>query len=191
MFTFFIKNGGVLPKKQSEAWASLQSKMAPPAEAKDWEDTLRTAETAALPAETLMESPEACERDTEKRMPNVTPQELDTDFTCFESRLIDPNINSDSVQRIVLLDQSVYHWCISSHQVARVNFASLLEGLKPAANRKAGVQATKISRRAIIGAASTYEVLAAQFEESSEGVKKTALFTPFVSAEVNGKLYFT
>ena len=161
--------------------------MAPPAEAKDWEDTLRTAETAALPAETLMESPEACERDAEKRMPNVTPQE----FTCFESRLIEPNINSDSVQRIVLLDQSVYTWCLSSHQAARANFASLLEGLKPAAIRRADVQATKISRRAIIGAASTYEVLAAQFEESSEGVKKTALFTPFVSAEVNGKLYFT
>ena len=185
-----LNNGGILPKKQSEAWASLESMVATnSSESKNWDDTLKVAETAALPAETLMESPETCENDKDKRMPILSPQECrDMDFTCFESRLVDSNINSDQVKRVVLLDQNVYTWCLSTDQTSRANFANLLEGLKPVSVRREGVQETRIHRRAIIGAATTFEVLSAKFKDSSKG-ERTALFTPFVSGEVNGKLY--
>lgn len=174
-----------MPKKQSEAWDALDAMVPHSTGSKNWEDTLRVAETAALPAETLLESPEACENDAEKKMPLLTTAQTGQDFTCFESRLVDPNINSDQVQRVVYLDQSVYHWILSStDQTTRSNFANLLEGLKPAEVRRKGVQQTRIRRRSIIGAATTYELLSAQFK-SSKG-DKTALFTPFVSGEVNG-----
>ena len=60
-----------------------------------------------------------------------------------------------------------------------------LEGLKPASVRRPGMKETIIHRRAIIGAAKTYELLAAQFEESSKG-EKVILFSPFVAGEVEG-----
>ena len=185
-----LQNGGSLPKKQSEAWTSLESMVAiNSSESKNWDDTLKVAETAALPTETLTESPETCENDKDKRMPILSLQEChDMDFTCFESRLVDSNINSDQVKRVVLLDQNVYNWCLSTDQTSRANFANLLEGLKPVSVRREGVQETRIHRRAIIGAATTYEVLSAQFKDRSKG-ERTALFTPFVSGEVNGKLY--
>ena len=48
-----------------------------------------------------MESPEACENDADKKMATLSPQEcLDMDFTCFESRLNDSNINTDQVKRV-------------------------------------------------------------------------------------------
>ena len=136
---------------------------------KNWDDTLMIAETAALPAETLMEKPEICEADDKKRMPTLSPQEsLSTDYTCFESRLIDSKINSDQVQRVVLLDKAVYNWSLSTDTTTRSNFVNVLEGLKPASVRRPGVEETKINRRAIVGATTTYEVLAARFEESSK-----------------------
>jgi len=185
-----LNNGGILPKKQSEVWAGLESVVATSSsESKNWDVILKVAETAALPAETLMESPETCENDKDKRMPILSPQECrDMDFTCFESRLVDSNINSDQVKRVVLLDQNVYNWCLNTDQTSRANFANLLEGLKPVSVRREGVQETRIHRRAIIGAATTFEVLSAKFKDSSKG-ERTALFTPFVSGEVNGKLY--
>ena len=153
---------------------------------KSWDDTLKIAETAAMPAETLMESPDACEEDEDKRMQVLSPQEcLSMDFTCFESRLIDPNINSDQVTRIILLDQTVYNFCLSTDPKTRSNFVNALEGLKPASVRRPGMKETTIHRRAIIGAAKTYELLAARFEESSKG-EKVILFSPFVAGEVEG-----
>ncbi|KAL7538711.1 hypothetical protein ACHAXR_008739 [Thalassiosira sp. AJA248-18] len=210
-----VQNGGILPQKQSGAWSSLQSMAPQSAESKCWDDTLKVAETAALPgkcgclqisslrftsssligfhspqhlpAETLISTPEACEVDKDKRMPILTSKEcLNMDFTCFESRLVDSDINTDLIQRVVLLDQSVYNWCLTSaDQVTRSSFVQLLEGLKPVKARRSGVPDTRIRRRAIIGAATTYELLSAEFEENSEG-KKTALFTPFVAGEVEG-----
>ena len=54
-----------------------------------------------------------------------------------------------------------------------------------------GVGATKVHRRAIVGTATTFEVLASRFEDMSNNDKKTqqvVLFSPFVSGEVEGKL---
>ncbi|KAL7541991.1 hypothetical protein ACHAXR_011413 [Thalassiosira sp. AJA248-18] len=181
-----VQNGGSLPQKQTEMWNNLASMVPQNAESsKSWHDTLKTAETAALPAETLMESPEACEESEDKRMPVLSQQESSMDFSCFESRLINTNINSDQVQRVVLLDQAVYNWCLSANQITRCNFVNVLEGLKPSTLRRPGVEATKIHRRAIIGATKTYEVLAARFEEGSKD-EKVVLFTPFVAGEVQG-----
>lgn len=148
-----------------------------------WEDTLKTAETAALPAETLMESPEACEEDEDKRMQIISPNEI-IDFSCFESCLVDPNINSDQLQRVVLLDQSVYTFCLSTDSTTRSNFVNAIEGLK--AELRPGISRTKIHRRAIIGVTKTYEILAARFEESSKDESKVILFSPFVGGAVEG-----
>ena len=185
MTELIVQNGGSLPQKQCGAWSSLQS-MAPQSKesSKNWDDTLTVAETAAIPAEQYMEIPEQCEEDEKKRMPFISPKEPPSNFTCFESRLMDPNI-SDQVQRVVLLNRAVYSWSLSVDPTTRSNFVNVLEGLKPASVRRSGVVDTKIHRRAIVGAATTYEILAARFEESPKG-EKVVLFTPFVSGEVEG-----
>ena len=186
-----LSNGGSLPPKQSEAWTCLRSMTPQSADsAKSWDDALKVAESAALPAETLMESPDKCEADEDKRMDTLTNQECSSmDFTCFESRLCDPNINSDQVHRIVLLEQHVYTWCLSTDKTTRSNFINVLEGLKPASLRKPGVKATKVHRRAVVGTTTTFEVLASRFENVSTDERKdeVVLFSPFVSGEVEGK----
>ena len=158
---------------------------------KSWDDALKVAEVAALPAEVYRASPEKCEADEDMRMKVLTAAESCMDFTCFESRLIDPHINSNQVRRVVLLDQKVYNWCLSADQTTRLHFINVLEGLKPESVRIPGVGATKVHRRAIVGTATTFEVLASRFEDMSNNDKKTqqvVLFSPFVSGEVEGKL---
>ncbi|KAL7533695.1 LOW QUALITY PROTEIN: hypothetical protein ACHAWF_004591 [Thalassiosira exigua] len=173
-----IQHGGRLPEKQCEAWSKLES-MTPSFIKVSWQDAIKIAETAALPAETLMESPEACEEDDDKWIEMITPKDCNSaDFSCFESCLIDPHINPDHVKRTVLLDQLVYTWVLGTDMS---NFIDVLEGLKPDAAQK-----TKVHRRAIIGAATTYEVLAAKFKESIKGEQVVLLFTPFVSGEIEG-----
>ena len=114
------------------------------------------------------------------------------DFTCFESRLLNPNINPDQVHRVVLLEQNVYHWCLSTDSMTRSNFINVLEGLKPASVRKSGVAPTVVHRRAVVGTTTTFEVLASRFEDVSkdEGKDEVVLFSPFVSGEVEGKSVF-
>jgi len=188
-----LQNGGSLPQKQSEAWNSLQSMTPLSADSsRSWDDALKVAESAALPAETLMESPEKCETDEDKRMNILTSQESSNmDFSCFESRLIDSNINPDQVQRVALLEQKVYNWCMSADPTTRSNFIDVLEGLKPPSVRRPGVNATKIHRRAMVGTTTTFEVLASRFEDISKEKDaerdQVVLFSPFVSGEVEGK----
>ena len=187
-----LNHGGSLPQKQSDAWKSLLSMVPQRADSsKSWDDALKVAEVAALPAEVHRASPEKCEADEDMRMKVLTAAESCMDFTCFESRLIDPHINSNQVRRVVLLDQKVYNWCLSADQTTRLHFINVLEGLKPESVRIPGVGATKVHRRAIVGTATTFEVLASRFEDMSNNDKKTqqvVLFSPFVSGEVEGKL---
>lgn len=185
-----VQNGGSVPQKQSEAWKSLQSMTPQSADSSlNWDDALKVADTAALPAETLMESPEKCEADEDKRMNILTGQERSSlDFTCFESRLIDPNINSDQVHRVVLLEQKVYNWVQTTDPTTRSNFINILEGLKPASIRRQGTKSTVVHCRSIVGTTTTFEVLASRFEDVSTQEKKdeVVLFSPFVSGEVEG-----
>jgi hypothetical protein len=191
--TVILNHGGTLPQKQSDAWKSLLSMVPQRADSsKSWDDALKVAELAALPAEVHRASPEKCEADEDMRMKVLTVPESSIDFTCFESRLIDPHISSNQVQRVVLLDQKVYQWCLIADQTTRFNFVNVLEGLKPESVRRPGVGATKVHRRAIVGTTTTFEVLASRFEDVSNNDKKThqvALFSPFVSGEVEGKSY--
>lgn len=83
------------------------------------------------------------------------------------------------------MDKAVYDYALSADNITRLNFASVLEGLKPKSVRRPGVKDTVIHRRAIIGAATTFELLAAKFEESSKD-EKVVMFSPFVSGEVEG-----
>ena len=80
----------------------------------------------------------------------------------------------------------VYNWCLSSDATSASNFVSMLEGLVPPATRQPSVKDTKVHRRAIVGTAGTFEVLACLFYEESTGCEKVALLTPFVSGETNG-----
>ena len=188
-----LNHGCTLPQKQSDAWKSLLSMVPQRADSsKSWDDALKVAELAALPAEVHRASPEKCEADEDMRMKVLTDPESSMDFTCFESRLIDPHINSNQVQRVVLLDQKVYQWCLIADQTTRLNFINVLEGLKPESVRRPGVGATKVHRRAIVGTTTTFEVLASRFQDVSNNDKKTqqvVIYSPFVSGEVEGKSY--
>ena len=81
------------------------------------------SQTAALPAETLIESPEDCEEDEHKRMPFLTDEEKRKDYSCFESRLVKQDINTDQCHRVVLLEHSVYNWLSSANATSKANFA--------------------------------------------------------------------
>ena len=155
---------------------------------KDWIDAQEVADAAALPAETLIESPQDCEVDENKRMHPLTDEEKSKDFTCFESRLIDQDINTNQVNRVVLLEQAVYNWLCSADTESTSNFITLIEGLKPIESRQQGVSSTTIRRRSIIGTTTTFEVLSASLFILDEGVKteKVVLFSPYISGEADG-----
>lgn len=149
----------------------------------NWDKTLRVAETCAIPAESIAGCPEKCELDDEMRMQPVADH-LTSDFACFEARLKDPNINFDQVHRVVLLDKAVYNWILTTDSATKRKFASVIEGLKPADQRRTGVLPTKVHRRSIVGVGITFELLAASFQEGK--FDRVMLFTPFVSGEVDG-----
>ena len=178
--SLITSHGGSLPTQQVEALNRLKSASQVQSETStDWHDTLKVAEAATLPAETLLECPEACESDEDLRMPEVVG---DRTYTCFEDCLTGKTINMDQVHRILLVSNDVQKWLFNSTDTdISSDFVNLIEGLKPAAARKPGVKQTKIHRRAIVGTAVTFEVLA-----SSLDCGKVVLFSPFISGEVDG-----
>ena len=175
-----VKNGGVIPEK-AHAWDKIEGK--PPMHrdtSRDWTDALKVAETAALPAETLMESAFECENDKDKRMERLTQEEIASmNFDCFDGRL---KATQKKHPHVVLLEKSVYTWLLSADGTARSLFVDLIEGLKP--TRHEGATKTKVHRRSIIGTTKTFEVLAAALEGDQD--RKVALFTPYVAGEVDG-----
>ena len=180
--SLITSHGGSLPTQQVEALNKLKSssQVVLGESSIDWDETLKVAEAAQQPAETLLECPEACESDESLRMPEVLG---DRTYTCFEDSFTSTNINMDQVQRVVLLSSEVQKWLFNSTDTAiSSNFVSLIEGLKPVAARRPGVQQTKVHRRAIVGTAVTFEVLA-----SSLDCGKVIMFSPFVSGEIDGK----
>lgn len=84
------------------------------------------------------------------------------------------------------MDKAVYDFALCADTITRRNFTNVLEGLKPESVRQPGVAKTVIHRRSIIGAATTFELLAAKFHDSSNQ-EKVALFSPFIGGEVEGK----
>ena len=86
---------------------------------------------------------------------------------------------------MVLLEKKVYDYALSTDRMTRLNFTNVLEGLKPQSVRRPGVEDTVIHRRAIVGTVTTFELLAAKFQESSKD-EKVALVSPFVAGEVEG-----
>jgi len=121
-------------------------------------------------------------------MHHLTEEEKSKDFTCFESRLIDQNINTNSVNRVVLLEQAVYNWLCTADASSTSNFITLIEGLKPIRSRQPGVNSTIVRRRSIIGTTTTFELLSASLFILDEGVKteKVVLFSPYIGGEADG-----
>ena len=175
-----VKNGGVIPKK-AQAWDEIEG--VPPMlldTRKDWNDALKVAKTAEVPAQTLMESVLECENDKDKRMERLSDEKISSmKFDCFEGRL---KATQKKHPRVVLLEKSVYSWVLSADAASRSKFVDLIEGLKPM--RREGVPTTRIHRRSIIGTTTTFEVMAAAFEGDLN--QKVLLFTPYVAGEVDG-----
>ena len=173
-----------MPQKQIDAMGRLRISDEVNTEI-NWAESLKVAETASIPAETLSERPEELEQDENQRMSVLSEADrLSMDFTCFEARLLDENIASDRVRRVVFLNGEVYNYLLTCDSATAFNFIGVLEGLKPARVRKAGVKPTKIHRRSCVGTAG-FEVIAASFRESN-GFEKDALLTPFLSGEIEG-----
>lgn len=179
------RNGGQMPASASEIWSGLRSVHRMSKESsRNWDLTLEVAQSAAVPAEQLIESPEECEKSKERRMPILSTQERQSmDFSCFEARLQNTNINSDVMRRVVLLDKAVYEWCITSTRETLEIFIRVLEGLKPGHVRRQGVKPTQCHRRAIIGNVKTFELLAAPFVDSMKK-QQVALLRPLCLARV-------
>ena len=183
-FSGLLKSGGSLPEQND--WASLLGSISSNTNGvnNDWESTLKIAESAALPAETLLEQPSMCEDDSDKRMTILTEHERQTiDFTCFDARLENQNINSDQVHRVLLMEQAVYKWLLGTNETTRANFANIIEGFKPAPIRRAGIKQALPHRRAVIGATSTFELLAVKIGTEDNMV---VLCSPFVHGENEG-----
>ena len=155
----------------------------------DWDSTLKIAEAAAIPPETLFDHPEKCETDPDLRMNILSEHERQTiDFTCFDARLEQQDLNPNQVRRVVHIEQSVYKWLLGSDDTTRLNFVNLMEGLKPASTRKRGVKRAVPHRRATIGVSNTFDLFAVSIVEGAASVKyeKVVLCSPFVSGESDG-----
>jgi hypothetical protein len=156
--SIIMKNGGNAPQAQIETLDRLKIASQSYTESSiGWDDALKVANTASRPAELL--TAEEYEDNDDLRMPEISS----CGYTGFEACLTNKNINSDQVHRVVLLGGDVYQWLMTSDSAATANFVDILEGLKPAAVRRSGVEQTIVHRRAIVGTASatTFEVLAA------------------------------
>ena len=185
-FSGLLKSGGSLPEQND--WASLLGSISSNTNGvnNDWESTLKIAESAALPAETLLEQPSMCEDDSDKRMTILTEHERQTiDFTCFDARLENQNINSDQAHRVLLIEQAVYKWLLGTNETTRANFVSIVEGFKPASIRRAGATQARPHRRSIIGSTSTFELLAVKIDDGTED-NMVVLCSPFVHGENEG-----
>ena len=118
----------------------------------------------------------------------LTDEEKSKDFICFESRLIDQDINTNQVNSVVLLEQAVYNWLCTADSSSTSNFITLIEGLKPIRSRQPGLSSTTIRRRSIIGTTTTFELLSASLFILDEEVQteKVVLFSPYVGGEADG-----
>lgn len=180
-----LHTGGSLPTMQVEALKKLNyvGLTHDVESAVGWHEALKVADTAARPAETLMEHPEVCENDIDTRMPIIS-DDYEQQYTGFEACLSN-SINSDQVRRVVLLSGAVNQWLMRSDESTVRNFVDIIEGLKPVATRRSNVEQTVCHRRAIVGTAITFELLASSFQESTQS-KKVVLFSPFVGGETDG-----
>lgn len=50
----------------------------------DWTDQLRISEQAAIPSDTFFASADDLDLDQESRMPELSPEEKNSDYICFE-----------------------------------------------------------------------------------------------------------
>ena len=152
----------------------------------DWDCTLKIAEAAAIPPETLFDHPEKCEADPDLRMDILSEHERQTiDFTCFESRLEQQDISSDQVRRVVHIEQSVHKWLLGSNGTTRLNFINVLEGLKPPAIRRPGIRQAIPHRRATIGVSNTFDLFAIEIDNGTKD-DMVVLCSPFVAGEADG-----
>ena len=152
----------------------------------DWDCTLKIAEAAAIPPETLFDHPEKCEADPDLRMDVLSEHERQTiDFTCFESRLEQQDISSDQVRRVVHIEQSVYKWLLGSNGTTRLNFINVVEGLKPPAIRRPGIRQAIPHRRATIGVSNTFDLFAIEIDNGTKD-DMVVLCSPFVAGEADG-----
>jgi hypothetical protein len=184
MVTLIAENGGTYPKQQVEVWKDVESARAKGENLINWITTLRVAERAAVPSETLMESARGLEKSEDSRMTVLTADERKRDFVFFDASLLDPHGNSNNLRRVVLLDKGVYGWFCGNDAASKSNFLSFLNGLKPKGRRNRKGRQVICHRRAVVGIKNTYEVLCAALGDRTHS--QVVLFTPFVTSAIEG-----
>jgi len=186
VYSYYQQAGGILPDQKK--WSFLESVSSGITEEvnNDWDCTLKIAEAAAIPPETLFDHPEKCEADPDLKMNILSEHERQTiDFTCFESRLEQQDISSDQVRREVHIEQSVYKWLLGSNGTTRLNFINVMEGLKPPVIRRQGIRQAIPRRRATIGVSNTFDLFAIEIDDGTKD-DMVVLCSPFVAGEADG-----
>jgi hypothetical protein len=183
MVSLLVENGGTYPRQQMEVWKDVMSAGTKSENSVDWDTTLRIAEQAAIPPETILESAQVLEASEDSRMAVLTEEERQREFVFFDNSLVDGQISSNNMRRVVLLSKDAYRWFSESEACSKSVFIAFLDALKPEELRKQrSTQKIVGNRRAVVGMKKTYEVLCAPLQATSQVV----LFTPFVSSAVEG-----
>lgn len=187
MFALIAQNGGTHPRQQMQVWKDIMSANTEEFEnSVDWDTTLRIAEQAAIPQETIFESADALEASENSRMEVLTEEQHEREFVFFDNCLTDAQIISNTLRRVVLLSKDVYCWLTDSDATSKSDFIEFLDALKPDRLRKhRGELKVVCTRRSVVGIKKTYEVLCAPLKRGTES-EIVVLFTPFVSSAVDG-----
>lgn len=183
MVDLIAQNGGTYPKQQSEVWKGVVSSGTRKSENRvDWDSTLRIAEQAAIPPETILMSANDLEASEDSRMANLTEEERKRDFVFFDNSIVEGQINSNNMRRVVLLSKDVYRWFSDADAASKSGFHVFVDTLKPERLRKQHVvQNIVCSRRAVVGLKKTYEVLCAPLGTGTKP-PQVCLFTPSLPA---------
>ena len=178
--SLFTDHGGQDPI-QNKAWRNiLQDQCVASNHRMDWEMVQKIADVAAQPSHDLMKRASQLDNDEDKRMPNCkTHQSLN----CFDASLTDPNVNSSSLRRTVLLERDVYRWFLDTKTALQESLVDFIFSLLPE-DQGHGLPASRefhCHREAVVGIIMRYKVHAVKLDDLH-----TVLFTPFVTNEVDG-----
>jgi hypothetical protein len=186
MMTFLESRGARRPYQKLDTWDDVfLAQTLAGNHLQDWESTLKIANRAAIPVETLFEHAVDLEASEESRMPYLTEeQQRGRNWTFFDNSLLDPTFDADTMRRVVLLEKDVLHWLqnVKSAPRAKSCFLDLLSNLIPEEKRKR--QPSRIftcHRRSMVGIKKPYEVLGTNISDQT-----SVLFTPFVTSETEG-----
>lgn len=187
MVDLIAQNGGTYPNQQVEVWKPILSAGRTKSESVvNWDTALRISDQAAIPTETVLRSASALEESEDSRMIVLTEEQRKRDFVFFDTSIVDGQMNSNNMRRVVLLSKDAYQWFLDSGTPSKSNFLEFLDSLKPVELRQQSrAKGVECNRRAVVGMKKTYEVLCAPLA-GNKADSQVCLFTPFVSSAIEG-----